>query len=177
MKKTLLATALLSSIAIAHAADAPENLPSVVVTANRAPTPLDEVLAPVTVITHDDIERLQPTSVQDLLTGLPGVVMANTGGLGQQTSMFMRGTNSGHTLVLIDGVRVGTVGAGLPAYEQIPVEQIDRIEVVRGPRSTLYGSDAIGGVIQIFTRHGQAGEAPTPSVSVTGGSHGYSTLR
>ena len=173
MKKTLLATALLSSIAIAHAADAPENLPSVVVTANRAPTPLDEVLAPVTVITHDDIERLQPTSVQDLLTGLPGVVMANTGGLGQQTSMFMRGTNSGHTLVLIDGVRVGTVGAGLPAYEQIPVEQIDRIEVVRGPRSTLYGSDAIGGVIQIFTRHGQAGEAPTPSVSVTGGSHGY----
>lgn len=173
MKKTLLATALLSSIAIAHAADAPENLPSVVVTANRAPTPLDEVLAPVTVITHEDIERLQPTSVQDLLTGLPGVVMANTGGLGQQTSMFMRGTNSGHTLVLIDGVRVGTVGAGLPAYEQIPVEQIDHIEVVRGPRSTLYGSDAIGGVIQIFTRHGQAGEAPTPSVSVTGGSHGY----
>jgi vitamin B12 transporter len=174
MKKTLLATALLSSIAIAHAADAPENLPSVVVTANRAATPLDEVLAPVTVISRDDIERLQPTSVQDLLTGLPGVVMANTGGLGQQTSLFMRGTNSGHTLVLIDGVRVGTVGAGLPAYEQIPVEQIDHIEVVRGPRSTLYGSDAIGGVIQIFTRHGQAGEAPTPSVAVTGGSHGYS---
>ncbi|UPG94408.1 TonB-dependent receptor domain-containing protein [Luteibacter aegosomatissinici] len=174
MKKTLLATALLSSITIAHAADAPETLPSVVVTANRAPTPLDEVLAPVTVITRDDIERLQPTSVQDLLTGLPGVVMANTGGIGQQTSLFMRGTNSAHTLVLIDGVRVGTVGAGLPAYEQLPVEQIDHIEVVRGPRSTLYGSDAIGGVIQIFTRHGQAGEAPTPSVSVTGGSHGYS---
>ncbi|QWT19641.1 TonB-dependent receptor [Bacillus sp. NP157] len=173
MKKTLLATALLSSIAVAHAADAPENLPSVVVTANRAATPLDEVLAPVTVITRDDIERLQPISVQDLLTGLPGVVMANSGGLGQQTSMFMRGTNSAHTLVLIDGVRVGTVGAGLPAYEQLPVEQIDHIEVVRGPRSSLYGSDAIGGVIQIFTRHGVAGEAPTPSVSVTGGSHSY----
>jgi vitamin B12 transporter len=173
MKKTLLATALLSSIALAHAADAPENLPSVVVTANRAATPLDEVLAPVTVITREDIERLQPVSVQDLLTGLPGVVMANTGGIGQQTSMFMRGTNSAHTLVLIDGVRVGTVGAGIPAYEQIPVEQIDHIEVVRGPRSTLYGSDAIGGVIQIFTRHGQAGEAPTPTVSVSGGSHGY----
>jgi vitamin B12 transporter len=173
MKKTLLATALLSSIALAHAADAPENLPSVVVTANRAATPLDEVLAPVTVITREDIERLQPVSVQDLLTGLPGVVMANAGGIGQQTSMFMRGTNSAHTLVLIDGVRVGTVGAGIPAYEQIPVEQIDHIEVVRGPRSTLYGSDAIGGVIQIFTRHGQAGEAPTPTVSVTGGSHGY----
>ncbi|KJV36590.1 TonB-dependent receptor domain-containing protein [Luteibacter yeojuensis] len=173
MKKTLLATALLSSIAVAHAADAPADLPSVVVTANRAPTPLDEVLAPVTVITREDIDRLQPLSVQDLLTGLPGVAMANTGGLGQQTSMFMRGTNSAHTLVLVDGVRVGTVGAGLPAYEQLPVDQIDHIEVVRGPRSTLYGSDAIGGVIQIFTRHGEAGQAPTPSISLTGGSNSY----
>ncbi|MET0936970.1 MAG: TonB-dependent receptor [Luteibacter sp.] len=174
MKKTLLAMALLSSIASAHAADAPaDRLDPVVVTANRGATPLDEVLAPVTVITREDIERMQPVSVQDLLTGLPGVVMANSGGLGQQTSLFMRGTNSSHTLLLVDGVRVGTVGAGIPAYEQLPVEQIDHIEIVRGPRSSLYGSDAIGGVIQIFTRHGEAGEAPTPSVSVTGGSRGY----
>jgi vitamin B12 transporter len=174
MKKTLLATALLSSIASVHAAEAPaDRLDPVVVTANRSATPLDEVLAPVTVITREDIERLQPVSVQDLLTGLPGVVMANSGGLGQQTSLFMRGTNSSHTLVLVDGVRVGTVGAGLPAYEQLPVEQIDHIEIVRGPRSSLYGSDAIGGVIQIFTRHGQAGKTPTPTLSVTGGSHGY----
>ncbi|WP_285403357.1 TonB-dependent receptor [Luteibacter sp. ME-Dv--P-043b] len=174
MKKTLLATALLSTIVAAHAADAPNGtLDPVVVTANRAPTPLDEVLAPVTVISREDIERLQPRNVQDLLAGLPGVTMTNTGGLGQQTSLFMRGSNSAHTLVLVDGVRVGTVGAGLPAYEQLPVEQIDHIEVVRGPRSSLYGSDAIGGVIQIFTRRGQAGEAPTPSLSIGGGSHGY----
>ncbi|WP_369925475.1 TonB-dependent receptor domain-containing protein [Xanthomonas sp. NCPPB 2632] len=174
MKKTLLATALLSTIVAAHAADAPNStLDPVVVTANRAPTPLDEVLAPVTVISREDIERLQPRNVQDLLAGLPGVTMTNTGGLGQQTSLFMRGSNSAHTLVLVDGVRVGTVGAGLPAYEQLPVEQIDHIEVVRGPRSSLYGSDAIGGVIQIFTRRGQAGEAPTPSLSISGGSHGY----
>ncbi len=173
MKKILLAAALLSTMTMAHAADAPDRLDPVVVTANRAPTPLDEVLAPVTLITREDIERLQPVSVQDLLVGLPGVAIANTGGIGQQTSLFMRGTNSSHTLVLVDGVRVGTVGAGLPAYEQLPVEQIDHIEIVRGPRSTLYGSDAIGGVIQIFTRHGQTGEAPTPTLSVTGGSHGY----
>jgi len=176
MKKTLLAAALLSSITLAHAADAPDvpgTLDTVVVTANRAATPLDEVMSPVTVVTRDDIERMQPRNLQDLLTGLPGVVMASSGGIGQQTSLFMRGTNSSHTLVLVDGVRVGTVGAGLPAYEQLPVEQIDHIEVVRGPQSSLYGSDAIGGVIQIFTRHGQAGEAPTPSISVTGGSHGY----
>lgn len=173
LKKTLLATALLSTTVLAHAADSPDRLDPVVVTASRFATPLDQVLAPVTVITREDIERLQPVSVQDLLAGLPGVALSNTGGIGQQTSLFMRGTNSSHTLVLVDGVRVGTVGAGLPAYEQLPVEQIDRVEVVRGPRSALYGSDAIGGVIQIFTRHGEAGQAPAPTLSITGGSHGY----
>jgi vitamin B12 transporter len=108
----------------------------------------DEVLSSVTVITHADIERLQPPSVQDLLACLPGVSFANSGGIGQQTSLFMRGTNSSHTLVLIDSVRIGSVGNGLPAFEQLPVEQIDRIEIVRGPRSSLYGVDVIGGVIQ-----------------------------
>ncbi|TBR35946.1 MULTISPECIES: TonB-dependent receptor domain-containing protein [Dyella] len=174
MKKTLLATALLSCISLAHAADqAPQDLAPVVVTATRVATPMDETLAPVTVITREDIERLQPASVQDLLMGLPGVTMTNAGGFGQQTSLFMRGTNSSHTLLLVDGVRIGTVGAGIPAYEQLPVDQIDRIEIVRGPRSSLYGSDAIGGVIQIFTRHGQKGDSPTPSFSITGGSHRY----
>ncbi|WP_266168733.1 TonB-dependent receptor domain-containing protein [Dyella subtropica] len=173
MKKTLLATALLSCMAVAHAADqnGTEQLAPVVVTATRSAMPLDETLAPVTLITHDDIVRLQPQSVQDLLTGLPGVAFGVAGGIGQQTSLFMRGTNSSHTLVLVDGVRIGTVGAGIPAFEQLPVEQIDHIEIVRGPRSSLYGSDAIGGVIQIFTRHGQANESLTPSMSVTAGSH------
>ncbi|MBB3226710.1 vitamin B12 transporter [Luteibacter sp. Sphag1AF] len=174
MKKTLLATALLSCIAVAHAADRndADKLDPVVVTATRTAMPVDETLAPVTVITRQDIERLQPQSVTDLLKGLPGVAVVTSGGIGQQTSLFMRGSNSSHTLLLIDGVRVGTVGAGIPAYEQIPVEQIERIEIVRGPRSSLYGSDAIGGVIQIFTRHGQTGEAPTPSLTMSAGSHG-----
>ena len=173
MKKTLLAAALLAATA-AHAADdtPTQNLDTVVVTATRIATPIDETLAPVTVITRQDIDRMQPQSVQDILTGLPGVNFANAGGIGQQTSMFVRGTNSSHTLVLIDGVRVGSVTAGIPAYEQIPVEQIDHIEFVRGPRSSLYGADAIGGVLQIFTRHGEAGQAPTPSLSVSAGSHG-----
>ncbi|MGO4701932.1 TonB-dependent vitamin B12 receptor [Dyella sp. 2RAB6] len=173
MKKTLLATALLACVAAAHAADQNEagQLPTVVVTATRTATPIDQTLAPVTVLTRADIERLQPQSVQDLLAGLPGVAFGNAGGLGQQTSLFMRGTNSSHTLVLVDGVRIGTVGAGIPAFEQLPVEQIERIEIVRGPRSSLYGSDAIGGVIQIFTRHGQPDEALTPSVTVGVGSH------
>jgi vitamin B12 transporter len=175
MKKILLATALLSCAATAFADDPDrpqaDRLEPVVVTATRSTMPADRTLAAVTVITREEIERLQPQSVQDLLTGLPGVAFANAGGIGQQTSMFLRGTNSSHTLVLVDGVRIGTAGAGIPAYEQLPVEQIERIEIVRGPRSSLYGSDAIGGVIQIFTRHGSTDRGLTPSMSLTAGSH------
>lgn len=149
------------------------HLNPVVVTATRTDVSIDNALAPITVITHTDIVRLQPTSLVGLLDGLPGVSLANSGGIGQQTSLFLRGTNATQTLVLIDGVRVGSVSAGLAAFEQIPVDQIARIEIVRGPRSSLYGSDAIGGVIQIFTRHGTAGEALRPSLQVTAGSHGY----
>jgi vitamin B12 transporter len=115
---------------------------------------------------------LQPASVADLLTGLPGVTLAQSGGLGTQTSLFLRGTNSTQTLVLLDGMRIGSVTAGLASLEQIPVDQIERIEIVRGPRSSLYGADAIGGVIQIFTRHGQRNGGVAPSLSMTAGSHG-----
>ncbi|MFC5742302.1 TonB-dependent vitamin B12 receptor [Dyella tabacisoli] len=174
MKKTLLATALLSCTMAAYAADPNTTaLPTVLVTATRTAITTDEALASVTVITREDIERLQPVSVTDLLIGLPGVTVAQAGGLGQQTSMFLRGTNSTHTLVLIDGVRVGNVNFDLPAYEQIPVDQIERIELVRGPRSSLYGSDAIGGVIQIFTKRGQRDGGLTPSLRVSTGSNHY----
>ncbi|NII11249.1 TonB-dependent vitamin B12 receptor [Oleiagrimonas sp. C23AA] len=175
MRLNLLASAVLLAVA-APAFAAPQSdhsisIDPVVVTATRTAEPVSHTLAPVTVITRADIDRLQPESLQDLLTGLPGVAFSNAGGMGQQTSLFLRGTNSTHTLVLIDGVRIGSVSAGLAAFEQIPVDQIQRIEIVRGPRASLYGADAIGGVIQIFTRHGKAGQAPTPSLSVTGGSH------
>ena len=177
MQKTLLAAALLGCTMAAQAAArdnstqaAADALEPVIVTATRTAITADEALSAVTVITRADIERLQPQSVQDLLTGLPGVSLANSGGPGQQTSLFMRGTNSSHTLVLIDGVRIGSVGNGLPAFEQIPVEQIERIEIVRGPRSSLYGADAIGGVIQIFTRHGSRDGGLRPSFSLTTGS-------
>jgi vitamin B12 transporter len=153
-------------------ADEPEgNLDSVVVTATRTPETIEQSLASVTVITRDDIERLQPHSVAELLAGLPGVAIANTGGLGKTTSVFLRGTESDEVLVLIDGIRTGAVSTGTTAFEQIPVDQIERIEIVRGPRSSLYGSDAIGGVIQIFTRRGD-GEL-TPSLSISDGT--YST--
>ncbi|HEY8586742.1 MAG TPA: TonB-dependent vitamin B12 receptor [Rhodanobacter sp.] len=172
MKKTLLAATLLSATVAAHAADQNHATDpgAVIVTATRTAITVDDALSSVSVITRADIERLQPLSVADLLTGLPGVSFANSGGYGQQTSLFLRGTSSSHTLVLIDGVRIGAVGSGLAAFEQIPVEQIERIEIVRGPRSSLYGADALGGVIQIFTRRGSHDGALQPSFSVTTGS-------
>ena len=175
MKKTLLAAALLSATMAAQAAasDQTLSLSSVIVTATRTSITTDEALSSVSVITRADIERLQPASVRDLLVGLPGVSFTQAGGLGEQSSLFLRGTNSTHVLVLIDGVRIGAVGAGLPAFEQIPVDQIERIELVRGPRSSLYGADAIGGVIQIFTRHGAQDGKLDPSLSVSTGSRSY----
>ncbi|HET6552899.1 MAG TPA: TonB-dependent receptor plug domain-containing protein [Dyella sp.] len=175
MKKTLLATALLTATLAAHADEAEQatSLSSVVVTATRTAITTDEALSSVSVITRADIERLQPTSVRDLLVGLPGVSFVQAGGQGQLSSLFLRGTNSTHTLVLIDGVRIGAVGAGLPAFEQIPVDQIERIEIVRGPRSSLYGADAMGGVIQIFTRHGAQDGKLDPSLSLSAGSRSY----
>lgn len=174
MQKTLLAAALLCCFTTAHAAgrDDASALNPVIVTATRTAVTAGDTLSAVTVITRDDIQRLQPVSLIDLLTGLPGINFTQSGGIGQTSSLFVRGTNSDHTLVLIDGVRVGSITAGFASLEQIPVEQIERIEIVRGPRSSLYGADAIGGVIQIFTRHGQAHGGIAPSLSMTVGSHG-----
>lgn len=136
-----------------------DRLQQVIVTAARAPEPEDQSLFSTTVLTRADIEARQVSSVQDLLADLAGINIDKSGGLGQQSSVFIRGADSDHTLLLIDGVRVGSATLGIAPFEIIPLEQIDHIEVVRGPRSTLYGSDAVGGVIQIFTR--QASEPGT----------------
>lgn len=133
-----------------------DQLSQVLITASRVPEAQSESLFSTTVLTRADIEASQAQSVQDLLAGLAGVNIDNAGGLGQASSVFIRGADSDHTLLLIDGVRVGSATLGSAPFEIIPLEQIDHIEVVRGPRSTLYGSDAVGGVIQIYTR--QAGE-------------------
>ncbi|MBE1162463.1 TonB-dependent receptor [Dyella sp. 7MK23] len=178
MKKTTLAAllglALASQAGHAQTATDPNStLSPVIVTATRTAITENDALSSVSVITREDIDRLQPTSVSDLLNGLPGVSIAQTGGIGEATSLYLRGTNPTHVLVLIDGVRIGSVSLGLAALEQIPVSAIDRIELVRGPRASLYGSDALGGVLQIFLRHGQPDGGVKPEFSVTGGSHGY----
>jgi vitamin B12 transporter len=148
-----------------------EQRKTVIVTATRTAQTADEILSSVTVISRKDIERRQARSVEDLLRGTQGISIANSGGPGKNTSVFIRGTESDHVLVLIDGVRAGSATSGGAAYGNIPIEQIERIEIVRGPKSSLYGSEAIGGVIQIFTRKGGK-EGFTPSFSIGGGSYG-----
>ena len=147
---------------------------TVIVTATRTAEMVDETLAPVTVITRKEIEDLQASSVVDVLRTVPGVILTNNGGLGQATSLFLRGTNSGHVTVLVDGVRVGSATLGTTPFELIPLAQVEKIEIVRGPRSSLYGANAIGGVIQIFTRPGVA--TKTMSAKSSLGTDGFREL-
>ena len=125
---------------------------AVIVTATRTARTADETLASVSVITRADIERAQAKSVAELLAGEAGIDTTVSGGYGKSTNVFLRGTNSDHTLVLVDGIKIGSATLGTAAWQHLPLDQIERIEIVRGPRSSLYGSEAIGGVIQIFTR-------------------------
>lgn len=141
----------------------------VVVTADRKARTIDETLAPVTVLTRASIERYQASDIPDLLRHVPGISLTNDGGMGKNSSVVVRGTNASHVLVLIDGVKVGSATVGSIAWADLPLAEVERIEVVRGPRSSLYGSEAIGGVIQIFTRKG--GKGTQPEVSISAGSH------
>lgn len=143
-------------------------LEPIVVTATRSAQPSDQALAAISVIDRAAIERSQARSLQELLRDQPGFTIANNGGLGKTSSIFLRGTESDHVLVLIDGIRVGSAALGTTALEQIPLGPIERIEILRGPASSLYGSEAIGGVIQIFTRQG--GGPTRLSMSLGGGS-------
>ncbi|MDM7321725.1 MAG: TonB-dependent vitamin B12 receptor [Gammaproteobacteria bacterium] len=167
MKQRALSAAI-AAVLVPSISFAADSLEDVIVTATRTAQTADETLAPVTVITREDIERTQMSTLADALQTVPGVFIANNGGAGKTTSVFLRGSNANHVLVLIDGIKVGSATTGSTPFENIPMELIERIEVVRGPRSALYGSEAIGGVIQIFTRKG--GGALTPSFSASAGS-------
>ncbi|EIK54012.1 TonB-dependent receptor [Stutzerimonas stutzeri TS44] len=150
------------SVALAH--EGALLLGQQVITASRTgASPV--AIAASSVITREQIERQQAGSVPELLQRLAGVSVTSNGGRGRSTSVSIRGTSDKHVLVLIDGIRVGSATSGSAALQSIPIEQIERIEIVRGPRSSLYGSEAMGGVIQIFTRRGgNAGVKPYFSV-------------
>lgn len=153
-----LALALVAPLTLAAPADAAETLDAVVVTATRSPMPIARGLAATTVLDRAAIEQAQAPDLIDLLARQAGIDVSRTGGPGSLSTLFLRGGNSNHTLVLIDGVRVNSVQQGQYDFASLPLDRIERIEIVRGPRAALWGSDAIGGVIQIFTREpGQRG--------------------
>ncbi len=139
------------------ARDVSAPLPTVFVTAQRMPQPFQTLLADVTVIDAEEIARSGASSFADLMQRQPGIEITQNGGRGATSGLFLRGTNTGHVLVLVDGLRVSSSTSGATAIEAIPLDAIDHIEILRGPASSLYGSDAIGGVVQVFTRKGSDG--------------------
>lgn len=167
MKKAILAASVVAlslTQAIAFAED-----DTMIVTAARAAQTVDDTLASVSVITKEDIDKYQYKTIAEAIGALPGVVISNLGGLGKQTSIFLRGTESNHTQILLNGTKLATNATGAPQIEHIPLNLIERIELVRGPQSGLYGSGSIGGTIQIFTKKGSGNL--TPHLSVGFGTH------
>ncbi|MEN8261133.1 MAG: TonB-dependent receptor [Pseudomonadota bacterium] len=162
---------LLARPLAASTESAPKKLDTLVVTATRTETELREVGSSITVITADEIESRRAVSVSDVLRGVPGLDVVQSGGLGKQTSVFMRGADSNHTLVLIDGVEMNDPSdpAGAFDFADLLVDDIERIEILRGAQSTLYGSDAIGGVINIITKKGSG--APRYFLQSEGGTY------
>ena len=140
------------------------------ITANRTLQKNKKPVAAMTIFTKEDIQKYQASSVTELLRRVPGISIKNSGGIGKTTSVSMRGTNTGHLLVLVDGIKIGSATLGQVSFQHLPISEIERIEIVRGPRSSLYGSEAIGGVIQIFTSKRKQRRV-TPEFSLGYGSH------
>ncbi|QUM75056.1 TonB-dependent receptor [Moritella sp. 24] len=172
MSKKLLATALLPFAALAQDPSSINNDEVTVVTANRVEQAVSDVIAPISIITRDDIELTQAQSLTDVFRMLPGVDVAVNGGRGQTASVFVRGGESDHALVLIDGVRLVTSVSGFIDFNQIPINQVERIEFIRGARAAIYGSEAVSGVINIITK---GGLQDSVSVSAGLGSNNYKT--
>ncbi|MBB3142424.1 TonB-dependent receptor domain-containing protein [Halomonas organivorans] len=147
---------------------ASQTLNPLVVTAALAPRTADESLASVTVIDQQALRRQDPRDITDILRAQPGVDISSSGAFGKNASVYLRGTGSESTPLMIDGIRLRSATTGSPAWQFLDPRMFERVEVVRGPRGSLYGADAVGGVVQLFTPEGE-GE-PTPSVTLGGGS-------
>ena len=180
MQKIIFSSLLLAGIsAQSQAQENPTDnsleLPNMVVTATRTEVAKNQLATATTVYTRKDIERLQVQTLPDLLKGTSGIDVTQQGGYGKIASVFMRGTSPDQLLVLIDGIKVGSATTGTSPFEFIPMDSVERVEIIKGPQSSLYGSEAMGGVIQIFTRKGAATEKPTITVDSGGGT--YSTYK
>lgn len=170
IKKASLLTALSVTAFSGWAQDSSSD--NLVVTANRFQQSAKTVLAPTEVVTREDIDRWQSRSLIDVLRRLPGVDIAQNGGLGQTASVYVRGTEAKHLLLLIDGVPVARSGiSNDPELNQIPLSLVQRVEYIRGPRSAVYGSGAIGGVVNVITMT----DSEKSQVNASMGSKGYQT--
>lgn len=164
-----LAGLLVLPAAAQQATNAPATrLPEVVITASRFAEEIGKSSLNATIVTRAEIEQRQSQTVADVLRGEQGVIVNQTGQPGGNTSVFLRGGNGSHTLVLIDGVRVNRPYDNTFNFADLPVDSVERIEILRGPQSTIYGSEALGGVINIITKQGVG--QPTGSAMVEGGS-------
>jgi vitamin B12 transporter len=161
-------------VALPSAALSQTQLKEVVVTASRVQTRADDLVSDVLVLDRAAIEASTGRTLTEVLARSAGVQMTATGGAGSLSGIFIRGTETRHTILLIDGVRYGTATAGLPNLDTLPLDMIERIEVLKGPGSALYGSDAVGGVVQVFLRKGVKGFSP--SAAITMGSYGFAQL-
>ncbi len=149
--------------------DIPTIEQQVVVTATATETPLSQVGSSTTVIKRDQLASEGAISVSDALRRIAGLTVIQSGGTGQLTSLFVRGGDSKYTKILIDGIAVNEPGGSFN-FANLSIADIDRIEIVRGPQSALFGSDAVAGVIQIFTRRGTSeGLSPKPRALIEGG--------
>jgi vitamin B12 transporter len=171
MKRHQLLAALLCALSPLAQAETDVSLDEVVVTATRIEQPLKQTLSSTSVITQEEIKNSQASDVPTILRSVAGVEIAQSGGSGKSVYLFLRGSSERQVLVLLDGVRINSATSGTTSLENLMLDQIERIEVVRGNVSSLYGSEAIGGVVQIFTKRGRGG-APTFNASAGAGSHG-----
>lgn len=146
-----------------------------VVTANRIEQPLSDLVADMSIVDRETIETSGAAGLADVLSRLPGIEMVRNGGPGASTSVYLRGAETRFTAVYIDGVRIDSQSTGGASWQNIPLEAIDRVEVLRGPAAAVYGSDAIGGVVQIFTKKGEG--KPRPYVGFGLGSRGTMTAQ
>ncbi|EAB5960153.1 TonB-dependent vitamin B12 receptor BtuB [Salmonella enterica subsp. enterica serovar Manchester] len=170
IKKAMLLTAFSVTAFSAWAQDT--SLDTLVVTANRFQQPVNSVLAPTDVVTREDIQRWQSKDLNDVMRRLPGVDISQSGGMGKSSSLYVRGTESRHVLVLIDGVPMARAGiSNAIDIGQLPVSLVQRIEYIRGPRSAVYGSGAIGGVVNIITMSNDE----KSQINAGMGSDGYQT--
>ena len=155
MKKTITVSLIGAVFASPIYAVETIHLESVVVTASRTPQTRESVIGDVSIIDAEEIQRAGQSTLVELLALQAGIEISSSGGAGTASGIFIRGTNASHVVVLIDGMRVDSATLGSTAFENLPLGQIEKIEILRGPASTLYGQDAIGGVIQIFTKKGE----------------------